>query len=56
MDIAKVALDYKLSDKDIPIINYTKEDNYVWGVIYDNLLELYKTHACKEFNDSIRDF
>jgi hypothetical protein len=28
--IAQAALDYKLSDEQIPIINYTKEETSVW--------------------------
>ena len=45
-----------MADKDLPIINYTDNENYVWGVAYDHLFELYKTHACKEFNHSIKEF
>lgn len=56
IDIGNRALGYKMTDPNIPIIDYTKEDNHVWSVLYPELLNLYKTHACKEFNDSIREF
>lgn len=45
-----------MTDANIPIINYNKNENYVWSVLYPKLMELYKIHACKEFNDSVADF
>lgn len=56
LDIAKVSLLYNMADPDIPNIEYNKNENYVWSVLYPELLELYKTHACKEFNDSVTEF
>ena len=45
-----------MADPDIPNIEYNKNENYVWSVLYPELLELYKTHACKEFNESVTEF
>lgn len=56
IDIAMASEKYRMGDPSIPIIDYTNNENYVWGVVYDHLFELYKTHACKEFNDSILEF
>ena len=45
-----------MTDPNIPFIDYNANENMVWGIIYERLLELYKTHACKEFNDSVAEF
>lgn len=38
-----------MEDRDLPIIDYNDNENYVWSVAYDHLFKLYKTHACDEF-------
>lgn len=42
-----------MADKDIPRIEYTKEENEVWKYCYPRLMSLMKTNACKEFNYTI---
>ncbi|VDP87903.1 unnamed protein product [Echinostoma caproni] len=34
----------------IPRITYTKEEIDTWGHVFDQLVALYPTHACREFN------
>lgn len=51
--ITKAALDYKLDDKTIPIIEYNETEKEVWKYCYPRLLNLYKTNACEEFNWTI---
>jgi len=45
-----------MTDSHIPLIDYNENDNKVWSILYPELLNLYKTHACKEFNESIANF
>jgi phenylalanine-4-hydroxylase len=56
IDIGNASLNYKMSDSTIPIIDYNANENMVWGIVFEKLSEIYKTHACKEFNDSVREF
>lgn len=46
--IARAALDYRLSDDEIPRINYTDEETSVWRHCYPKLRELGRRHACEE--------
>ncbi|CAG0915916.1 unnamed protein product [Notodromas monacha] len=46
---ADIAFNYKHGEK-IPTIDYTEEEIKTWGVVFNSLTNLYKTHACKEFN------
>ncbi|XP_030843985.1 protein henna-like [Strongylocentrotus purpuratus] len=36
----------------IPRISYTKPEIQTWNTVFTQLRDLYKTHACREFNDS----
>ena len=45
-----------MSDKHLPLVEYNDNENLVWSIVYDHLIDLYKTHACKEFNESVEDF
>jgi phenylalanine-4-hydroxylase len=54
--ITKAALSYKLSDKSLPIIQYTQTEKDVWKFCYGRLKELFKTNACKEFKWTIEQF
>jgi len=40
----------------MPIIDYTLMRTMVWGIILSQTVRMYKTHACKEFNDSVAEF
>eukprot|EP00294_Goniomonas_avonlea_P008756 CAMPEP_0114554496 /NCGR_PEP_ID=MMETSP0114-20121206/8241_1 /TAXON_ID=31324 /ORGANISM="Goniomonas sp, Strain m" /LENGTH=418 /DNA_ID=CAMNT_0001739547 /DNA_START=120 /DNA_END=1376 /DNA_ORIENTATION=+ len=33
----------------IPRVDYTKEEVETWGVVWDNLMQLVPTHACREY-------
>lgn len=36
----------------IPRIKYTEEETQTWSTIFEHLTELYKKHACNEFNEN----
>lgn len=55
MEVAQQCVGYKLSDKEIPKIKYNANENKVWSTIYEKLTEIYKTHACKEYNESLAE-
>lgn len=55
-DIAKAALNYKVADKTIPIIEYTDQERATWNFCYSKLEKLFKTNACEEFNWTIDQF
>ncbi|EGG19879.1 phenylalanine 4-monooxygenase [Cavenderia fasciculata] len=46
-EIARIASVYKYGEK-IPRVDYSKEEVETWGIIYKNLKDLLKTHACKQ--------
>ncbi len=54
--IAQAALDYRLSDEQIPIINYTKEETSVWQHCYPKLRDLGRKYACEESQQIMADF
>ena len=47
--ITKAALNYNISDPEIPHVNYTQSEKEVWKFCYGGLKELFKKNACKEF-------
>ncbi|XP_031619504.1 protein henna [Contarinia nasturtii] len=46
---ADIAFNYKHGEK-LPHVNYTEEEIRTWGIVFNNLTKLYKTHACREHN------
>ncbi|KAL5032036.1 hypothetical protein BDV3_000632 [Batrachochytrium dendrobatidis] len=32
----------------LPHVNYTEQEVKTWGIVFDKLMDLYKTHACQE--------
>lgn len=46
---ADIAYNYRYGDK-IPKIEYTKEEIATWGIVFNNLTSLFKTHACSQVN------
>uniref|UniRef100_A0A0N5C9T5 phenylalanine 4-monooxygenase n=1 Tax=Strongyloides papillosus TaxID=174720 RepID=A0A0N5C9T5_STREA len=46
---ADIAFNYRHGEK-IPYIDYTEQEIGAWRTIYTELVKLYPTHACKEFN------
>ena len=48
-EFADIAAAYRHGDR-IPRVEYTAEEIETWRVIYEELVRLYPTHACREFN------
>ena len=46
--IATKAKTFSFGDK-VPRVSYTKGENKTWGLVWDKLMDLYPTHACKEY-------
>ncbi|KAK6059502.1 Biopterin-dependent aromatic amino acid hydroxylase [Cooperia oncophora] len=46
---ADIAFNFRYGDQ-IPRIEYTQQEIETWRVVYNELVSLYPTHACKEFN------
>ena len=42
------SIQYKHGQK-IPNVSYSKDEVKTWGLVWDKLMELYPTHACKEY-------
>merc|ERR1712136_253514 len=48
-EFADIAFNYRHGSP-IPRVDYTEAEVATWGIIFKNLKNLYKTHACREFN------
>lgn len=46
---ADIAYNYKHGEP-LPHVEYTKEETETWRVVFNNLVKLYPTHACREHN------
>lgn len=46
---ADIAFNYKHGEK-LPHVEYTEEEIKTWGIVFNKLTALYKTHACREHN------
>jgi len=46
---ADIAFNYKHGQV-LPHVEYTPEEIKTWGIVFNNLTRLYKTHACREHN------
>lgn len=46
---ADIAFNYKHGER-LPHVDYTEEEIATWGIVFKNLIKLYKTHACREHN------
>lgn len=46
---ADIAFHYRTGEK-IPTVEYTEEEVATWREVYNNLVTLYPTHACREYN------
>jgi phenylalanine-4-hydroxylase len=52
-DIARLALAYREGDP-LPRVDYTPEEQAVWGLTWDRLGPLHETYACREWLESSR--
>ena len=56
-EIVTISNSYYTEDGlNIPNVNYTEEENELWGYMWDQLTHLHKLHACEEFNHSFNEF
>lgn len=46
---ADIAFNYR-HGQPLPRVDYTKEEIDTWGVVFNKLVTLYETHACREHN------
>ncbi|XP_050542956.1 protein henna [Daktulosphaira vitifoliae] len=46
---ADIAFNYK-HGQPLPRIDYTKEETETWSIVFKELVSLYPTHACNEYN------
>jgi len=49
-EFADIAFKYRHHEM-LPLVIYTEDEIKTWGIIFNNLKDLFKTNACKEFND-----
>jgi len=51
-EVTQLAMDYKMVDP-ITRLEYTQQEKDVWAFCYKNLIGMFKTNACDEFNWAI---
>lgn len=54
-EITKIALEYKVGEPITPV-TYTDQENEVWKYCYGELIKMFPTHACEQFNWTINEF
>lgn len=54
-EVTQMAMDYKMCEP-IPRMEYQQHELDVWKFCYNNLLSMFKTNACDEFNWTISEF
>lgn len=54
-EVTQMALDYKMVEP-IKRLEYTQVEKDVWAFCYRNLIDMFKTNACDEFNWTINEF
>lgn len=54
-EVTQMAMDYRMVDA-IPRLDYHQHEKDVWKFCYNNLINMYKTNACEEFNWTIAEF
>ncbi|VDO03744.1 unnamed protein product [Rodentolepis nana] len=52
MEFASIAHNYKCGDP-IPRVEYSEKEKKTWGIVYRELLKVYKTHACRECQENL---
>lgn len=50
-EFADIAINYRYEHPRIPYVEYTPEEIETWRSVYNKLTKMYKTHACKQFNE-----
>lgn len=53
--ISDAAINYRMSDPEIPRIDYTDVENGVWNTGFKMLRQKWHDVACKEYNDALDD-
>lgn len=54
-EITELAFKYKVHEP-IPGLVYTEDEKATWKLCYETLTKLFKTNACKEFNEIVSEF
>ena len=54
--IGEVSASYRLSDPEIPRIEYNQNELGVWKYCYNYLKKYHDTHACKEYRQNFSEF
>ena len=51
-DICQIGQQFRYG-QEVPYLEYTKEENDTWSTVWNNLIDLYPTHASRIFNDNV---